>query len=92
MNFLSFPTLTVAVSPPFTTFPGPLFFVSAPSSTLTLSVTFPDSPAGTLASVHVTFPPFSEPAGSRTPSFEASTNCTFASSSSSIVTFVASDL
>jgi len=44
-----FPTCTVAVSPPFTTFPGPCFVFNAPSLTLTVTVTAPVLPASTFS-------------------------------------------
>ena len=54
VNSGSLPTLTVAVSPPFTTFPEPPFDISAPFNTLTVSVTLPSSPSGTSVRFQVT--------------------------------------
>ena len=92
-NALSFPTLTVAVSPPLTTSPGPPFDSSAPLSTSTISVTVPFSPAGTSSRVHVTTPPapFLSALVS-CPSFDASTNFTLASRVSDITISAASSL
>ena len=94
VNSLSFPTLTVAVSPPFTTLPFPPLDSSAPSRTLTVTVTVPSFPAATSVIVQVTNPPpfVNVLAPVHVPLFEALTNCTFASSLSVIVTDAVADL
>ena len=76
----------MAVSPPFTTLPGPPFELSAPGSTFTVSVTVPSAPAATPVIVQFTTPLVSFPLS------DALTNSTLESRVSFILISAAVDL